>query len=281
MRFTLLLFFILLTSATGFAQSGITGKVFEAGENTPIEYGSVGLYAPADSTMVGGAVSLEDGSFVLENIKPGKYYLVVQFMGYNPTTLSDIELSRGQQLDLGRLEISPNEKLLEMVEVSGTRFTAMHKIDRQVFESANFLSGQGGTAIDVIRNLPSVNINAEGELSVRGASGFVVMLNGKPIQSDPSIILSQLPANAIKNIEVVTAPAAKYDPEGKAGIINITTEKGATNGTYIQVNTKIGLPSIQDYDNKNKPQRYGADFTINHRQDKWDLSFEASYLRNG
>ncbi len=156
----------------------------------------------------------------------------------------------------------------------------MHKIDRQVFEASNFLSGQGGTALDVIRNLPAVNINAEGELSVRGASGFVVMLNGKPIQSDPGIILSQLPANAIKTIEVVTAPAAKYDPEGKAGIFNITTAKGATDGTYIQVNTKIGLPSIQDYDNKSKPQRYGADFTINHRQNKWNLSFGASYLRN-
>lgn len=280
MKYTLVLFFTLLTASMSLAQSRITGEVFNAGENTPIEYGSVGLYNPADSSMVAGAVSLEDGSFALENIKPGNYYLVVQFMGYDPTTLSDIELSRGQQLDLGKLEISPNEKLLEMVEVSGSRFTAMHKIDRQVFESSNFLSGQGGTAIDVIRNLPSVNINAEGELSVRGASGFVVMLNGKPIQSDPSIILSQLPANAIKNIEVVTAPAAKYDPEGKAGIINITTEKGATDGTYIQVNTKIGLPSIEDYDNKNKPQRYGADFTINHRQDKWDLSFGASYLRN-
>lgn len=106
------------------------------------------------------------------------------------------------------------------------------------------------------------------------------MLNGKPLQSDPSVILGQLPANAIKNIEVVTAPSAKYDPEGKAGIINITTEKGATDGTFIQFNTRIGAPSIEDYDNKEKPQRYGADFTLNHRKGDWDFSLGASYLRN-
>jgi iron complex outermembrane recepter protein len=280
MKGTVILFFLLLMVSVGYAQSRIKGKVMDTSENSPIEYGSIGIYSVGDSSMVGGAVSKKDGTFELEAIQPGNYYLVVQFMGYNPITINGIKLSQGQTLDLGNLQISPNEKLLEMVEVSGTRFTAMHKIDRQVFESSNFLSGQGGTAIDVIRNLPSVNINAEGELSVRGASGFVVMLNGKPIQSDPSIILNQLPANAIKNIEVVTAPAAKYDPEGKAGIINIITEKGATDGTYIQVNTKIGFPSIQDYDNKEKPHRYGADFTINHRKDKWDLSFGASYLRN-
>ena len=145
-----------------------------------------------------------------------------------------MNVEKGKALNLGTLLISPDEQLLAMVEVSGSRFTTMHKIDRQVFASSDFLSGKGGNAIDLIRNLPSVSINAEGELSVRGATGFVVMINGKPVQSDPSIILSQLPANAIKNIELVTAPSAKY----------------------------------------------GADFTINHKKDAWDLSFGASYLRN-
>ncbi|WP_339921836.1 TonB-dependent receptor [uncultured Cyclobacterium sp.] len=263
-----------------YAQTGINGTLKDAKENTPIEYGSIGLFSPADSSLINGGVTEPDGTFELKGIKPGDYYLSIQFMGYKKLILSPVNISRGKLLNLGTLFISPDEQLLEMVEVSGSRFTTMHKVDRQVFESSDFLSGKGGNGIDLIRNLPSVTINAEGELSVRGTTGFVVMLNGKPIQSDPSIILSQLPANAIKNIEVVTAPSAKYDPEGKAGIINITTEKGATDGTYIQVNTRIGLPSVQDYDNKEKPQRYGADFTINHKKDVWDLSFGASYLRN-
>ncbi|WP_235940986.1 outer membrane beta-barrel family protein [Cyclobacterium roseum] len=263
-----------------FAQISIQGTLMDANEDSPIEYGSVGLYERSDSSLVAGTVTAPDGRFELNDAKPGNYYLLIQFMGYNPYVMEELALSRGQSLDLGTITLSPNEQLLEMVEVSGTRFTTMHQLDRQVFESSEFRSGQGGTAIDLIRNLPSVSIDAAGELSVRGSTGFVIMLNGKPLQSDPSSILSQLPANAIKNIEVVTAPSAKYDPEGKAGIINITTEKGATDGTFIQLNTRIGAPSIQDYDNKEKPQRYGADFTLNHRKGDWDLSLGASYLRN-
>ncbi|MEX2513156.1 MAG: carboxypeptidase regulatory-like domain-containing protein [Cyclobacteriaceae bacterium] len=98
-----MLFFGLLMVSTNFAQSGIKGKVFDASENSPIEYGSVGLYHIADSSLVAGALSQTDGSFVLETIKPGNYYLVVQFMGYNPTTLNNIEISRSQVLDLGNL----------------------------------------------------------------------------------------------------------------------------------------------------------------------------------
>lgn len=280
MKTALLLLLNLLFFNCIFAQTGINGTLKDAKENTPIEYGSIGLFSPGDSSLINGAITEPDGTFELKGIKPGDYYLIIQFMGYKNLIVTPVKVSRGKLLSLGTLLISPDEQLLEMVEVSGSRFTTMHKVDRQVFESSEFLSGKGGNAIDLIRNLPSVTINAEGELSVRGSTGFVVMLNGKPIQSDPSIILSQLPANFIKNIEVVTAPSAKYDPEGKAGIINITTEKGATDGTFIQVNTRLGLPSIQDYDNKEKPQRYGADFTINHKKNEWDLSFGASYLRN-
>lgn len=263
-----------------FSQITVRGTLVDSNEANPIEYGSVGLYAQADSSLVSGTVSEPDGSFELAGIKPGTYYLAIQFMGYERVSIGDMVLVRGQVLDLETIQLSPNEQLLDMVEVSGSQFTTMHRIDRQVFEASEFLSGQGGTAIDLMRNLPSVSINAEGELSVRGATGFVVMLNGKPIQSDPAILLGQLPANAIKNIEVVTAPSARYDPEGKAGIINITTEKGATDGTFIQLNTRMGAPSIQDYDNKKKPQRYGADFTLNHRKGDWDFSLGASYLRN-
>ncbi|WP_375582388.1 TonB-dependent receptor domain-containing protein [Cyclobacterium xiamenense] len=262
------------------SQITVRGMLVDSTEGNPIEYGSVGLYTRTDSSLVSGTVSGPDGVFELSGMKPGAYYLFVQFMGYERITIGNLLLERGQALDLETIRLTPNEQLLELVEVTGSQFTAMHRIDRQVFEAAEFLSAQGGTAVDLIRNLPSVSLNAEGDLSVRGATGFVVMLNGKPIQSDPAILLGQLPANAIKNIEVVTAPSARYDPEGKAGIINITTEKGATDGTFIQFNTRIGAPSIQDYDNKKKPQRYGADFTLNHRQGDWDFSLGASYLRN-
>ena len=108
----------------------------------------------------------------------------------------------------------------------------------------------------------------------------MVLLNGKPTQGSITTILGQLPANAIERVEVVTAPSAKYDPDGKAGILNIITKKGATNGNYAQLNIKGGFPSIENYDNKENAQRYGIDGTYNFKKDKWDVSLGGSYGRN-
>nr|WP_091697169.1 TonB-dependent receptor [Algoriphagus locisalis] len=276
----LLLFFTTIFYAPAFSQTGVKGKLIDQSENSPLEYASVAIYQTKDSLLVTGAVTDQDGTFSLENLKSGDYYLLAQFMGYEPKVVSGITISKNQLLDLGTIMLSPDQQLLSEVEVSGKKFTTMNQVDRQVYNSDNFLTSQGGTATDVLRNLPAVSINAQGEISVRGTTGFVVMVNGKPTQSSPEALLSQLPANAVEKIELVTSPSAKYDPEGKAGIINIITKKGVTDGTFVQVNAKIGAPSIEPYDNQDNPQRYGADFTINHKKGKWDLSLGGNFLRN-
>lgn len=125
-----------------------------------------------------------------------------------------------------------------------------------------------------------MSINAEGQVAIRGSSGFVVMINGKPVQGDPVGILGQLPANAIEKVEWISSPSAQYDSEGKAGIINITTIKGAADGMLLQVNSRIGLPSIQNYENAESQKRFGGDFNLNYVKDKWDISFGGSYQRN-
>lgn len=278
-KLSLLIFFTIL-SGVAFSQTGVKGMLIDQSENNPLEYASVAIYQIKDSTLIAGVVTDQDGIFTLENLKSGDYYLLAQFLGYETKVIPEITVLKNQVQDLGTIFLSPDQQLLEEVEVSGKKFTTMNQVDRQVYNSENFLTSQGGTAIDVLRNLPSVSINGQGEISVRGTTGFVVMINGKPTQSSPEALLSQLPANAVESIELVTSPSAKYDPEGKAGIINIITKKGVTDGTFVQVNTKIGMPSIEPYDNKDKPQRYGADFTINHKNGKWDLSLGGSYLRN-
>ncbi len=277
---TLLLLLFTFFSGASFSQTGIKGKLIDQSENNPLEYASVSVYQLKDSTLVAGMVTSQDGTFVIENLKSGDYYLLAQFLGYETRVIPEITISRNQMQDLGTIFLSPDQQLLNEVEVSGRKFTTMNQVDRQVYNSENFLTSQGGTATDVLRNLPSVSINAQGEISVRGTTGFVVMVNGKPTQSSPEALLAQLPANAVEKIELVTSPSAKYDPEGKAGIINIITKTGVTDGTFVQVNAKLGMPSIEPYDNKDKPQRYGADFTINHKKGKWDLSVGGSYLRN-
>lgn len=178
------------------------------------------------------------------------------------------------------IALKEDNQMLQEIEVKGEQLTAVTKVDRQVYDASKFEAAAGGTATDVLKNMPSVSINAEGDLSVRGSSGFVVLLNGKPVQSDAATILNQLPANAIKNVEVITAPSAKYDSEGKAGIINIITTKGATDNLYAQVNVRYGLPSVQNYDNANNPLRYGGDFTLAQQKEKFNWALGGSYQRN-
>ena len=263
-----------------YGQSTVSGKLEDQQENQPIEYASVALYATGDSLLIAGVITQSDGSFVFEAIQPGQYYLVCRFMGFHTFTVPLFQVLAHQNHDLGIIQLLADQRMLDELVVTDDRMTARHQIDRQVFDAGKFETAQGGTATDVLRNLPSVTVNANGEITARGARGFVVLINGTPLQSDAATILNQLPANSIENVELITAPSAKYDPEGKAGIINIITSKGATNGTFMQVNAKIGFPSIEDYDNAENAARYGLDFTINHRTEKLDVSFGTSYLRN-
>ncbi len=164
--------------------------------------------------------------------------------------------------------------------MQGERNTSIQKIDKQIYKADQFEAAKEGTAIDVIRNMPSITVNGEGDIRLRGSTGFLILLNGKPVQTDAATLLNQIPANAIENIEIITAPSAKYDADGKSDIINITTKKGTGNGLSYAVNVQGGLPSMNDYDNKESPRRYGADVSLNYQKDKWELSFGGSYQRN-
>ncbi|MDH5398473.1 MAG: TonB-dependent receptor family protein [Cyclobacteriaceae bacterium] len=263
-----------------FAQSSLSGKLMDMTTDQPIEYASMALYMEKDSSLVNGTVSNNDGTFTISNLKAGAYYLTAQFLGYDLQTIQGIHLNKNESIALPVIKLSPNQQFLEEVEVTADRASTIHKIDRQVFAADQFQTAAGGTATDLMRNMPSVTVDAMGEISVRGSSGFVMLINGKPVQTDPAIVLNQIPANSIENIEIITTPSAKYDPDGKAGIINIITKQGTTDGLYAMVNAKIGMPSIEDYDNAEKAPRHGADFTLNYRKEKWDLSAGASYLRN-
>ncbi|EOR96537.1 TonB-dependent receptor domain protein [Arcticibacter svalbardensis MN12-7] len=170
--------------------------------------------------------------------------------------------------------------MLNQVTIAGQKGNAMNKIDKQSYRADQFESAKGGTAVDVLKNLPSVAVNGEGQISVRGSTGFLVLVNGKPVLTDAQAVLSQLPANSLENIELITSPSAKYDPDGKAGIINIVTKKGANDGFTIAANAQAGLPSTTTYNNEEQPKRFGGDITLNYLKDKWDISVGANYLRN-
>ncbi|HEV7349267.1 TonB-dependent receptor [Telluribacter sp.] len=280
MKYPCLLFLLLLLSAQLYGQNNsLNGVIRDKQSTQPLEYANVTIHSLPDSALVNGAVTAADGSFELTKLKAGSYYLQVFFVGYKVHKVP-IQLERGQKVNVGTLDIEADTRLLEELRVSGQRATVITQIDKQVYRADQFQSAVGGTAVDVLKNMPSVTVNAEGEVSMRGSNGFLVLLNGKPVQANMGTLLAQLPANSIENIEIITTPSSRYDPDGKAGIINIITKKGANDGLSLLVNVQGGLPSVNSYNNAEKPVRYGADATLNYQKGKWDLSTSLSYLRN-
>ena len=277
-RLRLLPVFFIFTAFAAHAQ--ISGRVLDKATSQPVPYVSVALYKQTDTvTAVSGAIADSAGRYIIAGVKPGVYTLKTFFVGYKPTGQS-ITVMRGQAVDAGTLLLEADSKLLDEVRVSGQRADVIVQADRQTFRAAQFQSAAGGTATDVLRNLPGLTINAEGDVSLRGSNGFLVLLNGKPVQANLGTLLNQLPANTIESIEVITTPNARYDPDGKAGIIAIITKTGADAGWSAQANGMVGLPSTNDFDNARPSRRYSGDVTLNYRANRWDVTLASAYIRN-
>ena len=268
--------FLCLLSQLFFGQ--ISGFVLDSQNKAPIEYATIVIKKGTE--VLDGTISKKDGSFEISINPKSNYIIDISFLGYETQSIDSFEIEKGNRIALGNILLQPTQTQLEEVVLNSNISSIQSKIDRQVYAASEFSIAKGGNASDLIRNIPSISINAIGEISVRGSSGFVVLLNDKPIQSDVQSLLNQIPANSIKNVEVITAPSAKYDAEGKAGIINILTLKNTFEGDYFQVNTLLGAPSIQDYENAESAQRFGADITYNTVREKWNLSTGFSFQRN-
>ena len=271
-------FFILLCLLSQFFFGQISGFVLDSQNKAPIEYATIVIKKGTE--VLDGTISKKDGSFEISINPKSNYIIDISFLGYETQSIDSFEIEKGNRIALGNILLQPTQTQLEEVVLNSNISSIQSKIDRQVYAASEFSIAKGGNASDLLRNIPSISINAIGEISVRGSSGFVVLLNDKPIQSDVQSLLNQIPANSIKNVEVITAPSAKYDAEGKAGIINILTLKNTFEGDYFQVNTFLGAPSIQDYENAEAAQRFGADITYNTVREKWNLSTGFSFQRN-
>ena len=193
----------------------------------PMEFASVAIYNSLDSSLVTGVITDTSGYFQINKLNQGSYYIRTQFLGYETNQSEDFTLNARQNLNIGNILLEPSSQLVEELTFTGTRINAMNKLDRQSYQADQFESAKGGSAVDVLKNMPSVALNGLGEITVRGSSGFLVLIDGKPVLTDAQTALGQLPANMVNSVELITSPSAKYDPDGKAGIINITTKRGS------------------------------------------------------
>jgi len=239
---TFLLIFFTALQISGFAQQGsITGSVTDSQSNEVIPFASIAVYSINEPALVKGAVSDDQGNFVIDGLESQRYNLVISFIGFISDTIRGIEIiDKVPDVNVGQINLSASVVSLEGVEVKAMAKTMRSNIDRKTYRTEDFETAKGGNAVDVLNKLPSVSVGPDGIVSVRGTSDFMVYLNGKPTFMDPSTLLAQLPADAITSIEVITIPTAKYDAQGKGGIININTRQKGIEGLSVSANALIG-----------------------------------------
>ena len=248
----------------------ITGRVAEEGTMDPMEYTTVAVYSMADSTLVGGTVSDPEGNFVIRKLPVGEYFIETNFVGYNKKTIEPVFVTpESRNIDLGLLEMSVNTQSIEEVEIVADRKHVEYRLDKKVVNVSQDINAAGGTAVDVLENTPSVTVDIEGNVSLRGSTSFTVLIDGKPSVLEGSDALQQIPASAIENIEIITNPSAKYDPDGNSGIINVVMKKRITQGLNGIVNASVGIND-----------KYRFDMLLNRDVGNWNFFVGGSYNNN-
>jgi ferric enterobactin receptor len=259
----------------------VFGNVVDSMQQIPLQGATITL---VDSNGVKLKTTSSDakGFFKLSTERKSLREIIISFTGFKTKTVQLTYDQLAQEYKLGSLYLYPDVSSMAEVIVKGIKPPVSFKIDRQVFKASQFGTASNGTGIDVVRNLPSVSVNGQGDISLRGSTSFLVLVNGKTTQGDPAFVLNQLPADAIESIEIITNPSAMYDADGKSGILNIITKNGVEDGLMVQANVMGGLPAFNTYNNqRNKyPHRHSADVSAAFRKNKWDISGGFNYLRN-
>lgn len=235
------LLLLTILSISAFSQTGnIKGNVVDE-SGVEIPFASIAIKSITDKDLAIGGVSDINGDFDIEEIPFGVYNIEISFIGYETKVIDNVEIKKlHKHIRLGDVELSTSSQVLGDVEVTAMRSTVVNKIDRKSYNTDDFETAKGGSAVDILGKLPSVSVSPDGEVSVRGATDFMVYVNGKPTQMDPSMLLASMSSNQIENIEIITIPTSKYDAQGKGGIINITTKKTGEKGWSISANGLVG-----------------------------------------
>ncbi len=253
----------------------ILGRLIDNASRKPMDFANVSLYKKGSTTPLGGTVTDADGYFVLYNIAAGEYTVICSFMGYMEQRR--IVLVRDKDVDLGRILLDEDTQQLEEVEVVGQGTTMRFELDKKVFSVDQNIASSGGSASDVLENIPSVDVDQEGNISMRNNESVEIWINGKPAgltADNRAQVMEQLPAESIKEIEIITNPSAKFSPEGTAGIINIVMKKDRKAGYYGSVNAGLTYSLASPW---NIPPGGNVGFNINVSKGPVDAYFNMGY----
>ena len=207
------------------SNGSVTGRILDKSTSALIEYANIVLLSVQDSSVITGTVSDKNGFFILDNISFNDYLLEVRFIGFNTLRFKIFTSPEKPLLNLGDILIEPVALTINDVVVKGDRSPVSYQIDKKVIDVDKIQTVMSGNAADVLQNVPSVTVDIEGNVSLRGSVNFTVLIDGRPSIISSQDALQQIPASSIESIEIITNPSAKYDPEGTAGIINIILKK--------------------------------------------------------
>lgn len=273
-RIIIPLLLLALIPFTGQAQQNpksitITGKILDSDSGQPLEYATFVLQKADDPNQVTGGITDPSGSFEIETA-PGTYNIRVEYISYK--TYARDGQTYNSSIDLGSIRLSPDVAQLQEVEVVGEKTTVEVRLDKKIYNIGKDITTSGGNVSDALNNIPSVSVDVEGGISLRGNDNVRILINGKPSALagfGSTDVLQQLPADAIEKVEVITSPSARYDAEGTAGILNIVLKKEKTLGINGSVNATVGVP-------------FNARTTTNFnlRTDKFNIFNTLGYFRS-
>ncbi|MGE6355431.1 TonB-dependent receptor domain-containing protein [Flavobacterium sp. NPDC079362] len=263
---------LLFTSFYNYAQQGppaknkvkVTGKVFEKISKQPLEYATISITAPNDTKVIAGGITNPKGEFDVA-VAPGTYDIKIEFISFKPTLIKGKNIQG--DTNLGVVNLSEDAAQLNEVVIRAEKSTVEIKLDKKVYNVGQDMMVKGGTVSDVLDNVPSVSVDTEGNVSLRGSDNIRILIDGRPSNAiNVAEALRQLPADAIDKVEVITNPSARYDAEGGSGLINIILKKGKNqgfNGTFI---ASTGIP-----------ETYGLSGNLNYKTEKLNYFTTAGY----
>ena len=261
---------IYLTTIQGYStetKCTISGSVIEQQSNYAIPYATVALYSKNDESLITGVITDDNGIFTIDRISQGSYFLKISFMGYKDYVIDPLELNTSETtINLGVIVLEQNYEALEEVVVKSKTKAIRNTVDKQVLSVSSNLTAIGGTAVDALKLSPSIQLDSDNNVKLRGSANFIVLINSRPTTLSAQDVLKQIPANSIKDIEVITNPSVKYNAEGGAGIINIILKKGYASGFNAMVNASVGTKD-----------KYSGDVTVNLNKEKVSYSFSADW----
>ncbi|MBC8052853.1 MAG: TonB-dependent receptor [Sphingobacteriaceae bacterium] len=222
----------------------ISGTVIDSITQKPIDYVTVGLGRASSTKSTNGALTDQKGIFKIDNVAPGNYKVTITFIGYQTKIIAPVTTTPGKpDLNLGKIILSPSATALKEIAITGQAALIENRVDKVVYNAEKDATVTGGNAGDVLRKVPMVSVDQDGNVSLRGSQNIKVLINGKPsgaMASNVADAMKMLPADQIKSVEVVTSPSAKYDAEGSAGIINIITKKSNMSGVSGSISGGVG-----------------------------------------